>query len=865
MSSRTLIDQPDTLTANTLRLVEKLHAGSNERFLQNITDKKRETKWFSIDDPLIVPKDWLETGNVYIGVHGTTVRITEQDRKKTWAVGKADRYIERFVASKNGTIAAVNSLYAEFDGKDFTSPTEADIDAHFQALRSDPKNAKLSEKALRNQAKGKAKSAAYKLDPAKHLAMAKAHVDQLTPAPSVIVKSGGGFQCYWFLTETLTIRTHTDDQAAHIESFAKDLQERWVSFVGGDLGAKDLRRILRLPGTYNHKPAYGPNFPLVSFVRADFDLLYSVDALAHCLPAPVPPEDAKTAQKPARSPRQPTEAHTDASETAALDLATLQAKGDSLIAVFNANVRIRDILRDFGYGDKGERMSRPGGEDASIVIDTATNRSQHWSSNDPLYDPHWQTPFSVFCRLQHAGDFAAARKALIDAIFPAMRMWARTTSFEDHIPNEFKKLNQYGNLVYLGDPTDTKVLVTMTGIYEKTCAFGAVVSKRIGGRTAGVGANTFVRSLQRMANFFEVTVTPDHLYYVRLKWENVVFTKWTTYSQLKNTLLLGGPSTANDKNTPEIDEYSPRMAQEPFLIGTSKMVRERIQDIAKALDITPAQAKEEYTHPSLGESGLRAIDALRRCGEMTAAELASETGKKISAIRTAVRKLAQHGIVSAEREGPRGPKVYSLCDDVWAKVDEISPNLRTYGIAARRENKRLEAAQQWAQKGIVEAQAAQNTEQAQRLEHRFAKLAKQRIPQLQRLHPDLDLKDVERLAYEVAAYKRGATTPAPVRTARTQAQEAHRNEVRMIRDLAESFMDVDTPADAIYSHIMAFGTFDEKTVKAVLQSPRQMSKFETLADVRKRLEHDNLIDGLRMTPATVAKPGYTQPAMDGAA
>ena len=850
-SVSSLLTDRDTFIAH-------LHRGGAHRFTQDLTagatGDKTVTRWSRTDEPLKVPP---ATGkeNLYYSVNPVTERVTDNDRAKY--AGKSDSYIERYVASKNSTIAALNCFYADVDGKDFTTPTQVDIDANFHTLRNDPTKAKSTDKALRNEALGRAKAAAYKLDPAKYLAMAIAHVAQLSPAPSVIVASGGGFQCFWLFDKPFMLITDADRKRAI------DLQKRWVNFVGGDPGVCDIRRVLRLPGSINHKKAYAPNYPLVSFVKADFSLLYTIDALEACLPVVVVPEATQTAQK---AHRRPQEATTDASPLAALDLPALQAKGDSLIAVFNANVRIRDILRDFGYSDHSDRMSRPGEpESKGVVIDDASNRSQHWSSNDPLYDPHWQTPFSVFCRLQHNGNFAAARQALIHAIIPDMRMWARTTSFEEYIPDAFKTLNQYGKLVYMTDATDTKSFDSMLDIYAKTGTFGATVSKRIGGRNAGVGANTFVRSLQRMTNFFEVTVNADHTYYVRLKWENVVLSRWTTYYQLKNRLLLGGPSAQNDKNTPEINEYSPRKADDPFLTGLSRFVRVRCRDIGNTLDIDWQEAKEQYTFAGLGETCLRLIDAHIRCGDMTAQEAAQETGKKVSAVRNGYKKLVQHGMIGAEREGPRGPKVYSLAPDVWAKVDEIAPNLRTYGLSAQREDKRLEASQIWAQRGIDEAIEANDIEKVQRLEHRFSKLAKQRIPQLGRLLPDLPAKHIERLAYEVYDYKRSPAAAEAVRTYRSAMTAEHRNEVRVIRELADSFSDIDTPQEEVFKHIMQFGTFDESLVKAVLQSPKQMKNYETLDQVRRRMEHETIFAGLHMTPVTPVTPSYTQNTLGGAA
>src|SRR5204863_4530722 len=123
-----------------------------------------------------------------------------------------------------------------------------------------------------------------------------------------------------------------------------------------------------------------------------------------------------------------------------------------------------------------------------------------------------------------------------------------------------------------------------------------------------------------------------------------------------------------------------------------------------------------------------------------------------------------------------------------------------------REDKRIEQAQQWTQKDINEAKEAikaatitknaeaeaEARERKERLDHRFAKLAQQRLPHLERLHADKGLArdDIIRLAYEVADYKRSPQTEQAIRTQRTEATEAHRDDVRMIRELAEELCTV---------------------------------------------------------------------------
>jgi hypothetical protein len=128
-------------------------------------------------------------------------------------------------------IAAVNCLFAEFDAKDYDGSKSGCLSA---------------------------------IEP---------------QAPSVIIDSGGGYHGYWLLVEPFLI--HSEEKRKRIQ----DIQRRWVGCTQGDDGAKDLARVLRIPGTLNVK--YDPARP-VTVLQADFDLLYDLDILEAMLP-PVPP------------------------------------------------------------------------------------------------------------------------------------------------------------------------------------------------------------------------------------------------------------------------------------------------------------------------------------------------------------------------------------------------------------------------------------------------------------------------------------------------------------------------------------------------------------------------------------------------
>jgi hypothetical protein len=71
----------------------------------------------------------------------------------------------------------------------------------------------------------------------------------------------------------------------------QDTQSRWVSWVGGDKGAKDIARVLRLPGSRNHKPKYAPDYPTVKIEDGPTDISrrYKIMDLRNMLPIEEPP------------------------------------------------------------------------------------------------------------------------------------------------------------------------------------------------------------------------------------------------------------------------------------------------------------------------------------------------------------------------------------------------------------------------------------------------------------------------------------------------------------------------------------------------------------------------------------------------
>lgn len=98
-------------------------------------------------------------------------------------------------------------------------------------------------------------------------------INQIDIAPSVVIFSGGGYHCYWLLESTYKI--HNDDSLNEIT----DIQYAWNEWTGGDNSVKDLARVLRVPGSKNKKPKYGPDYPTVEIAKFDLEQTYSIDFL----------------------------------------------------------------------------------------------------------------------------------------------------------------------------------------------------------------------------------------------------------------------------------------------------------------------------------------------------------------------------------------------------------------------------------------------------------------------------------------------------------------------------------------------------------------------------------------------------------
>jgi putative DNA primase/helicase len=83
--------------------------------------------------------------------------------------------------------------------------------------------------------------------------------------PTIIIHSGGGFHCYWVLSDPINV---DDIGVSVIEGINKCLCIK----LGGDIGTHDISRVLRIPGTFNFKiPDHAREVVLVSNSHRRYD------------------------------------------------------------------------------------------------------------------------------------------------------------------------------------------------------------------------------------------------------------------------------------------------------------------------------------------------------------------------------------------------------------------------------------------------------------------------------------------------------------------------------------------------------------------------------------------------------------------
>jgi len=286
---------------------------------------ERRSTWFPAGEPPALPSGGT---NWYFGVHPTS------------AIPPCNAHGEikapAYVRAQKAFVAALSALYAEFDVKAYGSK---------EAIR--------------------------------------AHLDeQPIVAPSVLIDSGGGLHAYWLLREPFVLDSDDRREAGRI------IQQLWVLTVGGDPAVHDLTRVLRVPGTLNHK--YDPPRQ-VEYLEYDLTRRYPLQALTAHLPA---------VQEAA--PRVLMEQHHSRS-----------------ITEYNERTDIGVLLASYGYAWHGpRRMISPhsGGQGRDprdgVSVDRTKNRVYVHTGGDPLCDGYWKRPFDVLRILGCGSDFQRTLEAI---------------------------------------------------------------------------------------------------------------------------------------------------------------------------------------------------------------------------------------------------------------------------------------------------------------------------------------------------------------------------------------------------------------------------------------------------------------------
>ncbi len=198
-----------------------LHRGGKYGYFYTLPQK--QTYPFPAGNPSNFPPN---NRNIYFGINPTN-----KDAFKNNNVLGDER-------TKLPEISAVNTLFAEFDAKNY-GDIKADLEGAKQKV----------------------------LD----------HIKALPIPPSMLIDSGGGYHVYHFLKHPFII----ENDATRLLIAGK--LKTWVKKIGGSKGVNDLTRIFRVPGTQNDKPEYPQPLP-VKLVELDATRLYELDELVPAEP-----------------------------------------------------------------------------------------------------------------------------------------------------------------------------------------------------------------------------------------------------------------------------------------------------------------------------------------------------------------------------------------------------------------------------------------------------------------------------------------------------------------------------------------------------------------------------------------------------
>jgi hypothetical protein len=379
-----------------LRMLERLHAGGDWWLYSRPHGKGYESDWRKAGRHAAPRLSWLARDHVFFGLNPHVDIPTRNAQGK-----KRD---QRWVRGTVHNIAAINAPFVEIDAKDTILESEW---LPCYVVPDVGSMTKTQARGALQKAQTAAIDAALPLRLAEYKQRALAAIQAAPLCPSACWDSGGGYQAVWLLDATVPVTDANRTDVAHI-------QKEWVRLIGGDPAASDLNRVLRMPGSINRKPKYGPHGHAVTFVWCDLGLTYPYSTLT-----------ALVLELPETMPNQTRRVYVPAGLPASLgefaDVPWLPSHG--AIDAYNTTTDLRELLLEFGYTDAGSgRMNRPGGNTAGVQLH-ANNTASIYSSADPLWCGHRITPAHALCVFEYDGDVTAMLEGLTGgqlSLFPSL-------------------------------------------------------------------------------------------------------------------------------------------------------------------------------------------------------------------------------------------------------------------------------------------------------------------------------------------------------------------------------------------------------------------------------------------------------------
>lgn len=658
-----------TLTQDASRLLAQLHRGGGWGYLwtDDNGQGKKDTRWFPVGQRVIIPSAW---NNVFFGVHPT-----------------ANRPAHFWQRSTNNTVSVINCVFAEVDGKDMAKPTADLVAAAMSQLVA--AGQKGSAKVLQHMAYRNAQATLFLTNITYYNQLAHDHVMSMTPRPSAVVHSGGGYHLYWFLTEPFHLATDEDRQRA------KRLQANWVTHVGGDAAAKDPARVLRVVGTQNKKPKYAPDYPIVKLIECDYTRLYTLAALESLVPTPAPAPKA-------------TKSHQSGQSGTSTPGST--ERTDSVISRFNTVNDLRTLLIQYDYTAAGDNTyNHPNGGESGAMKVYPDGRGFTFSPSDPLYnDGHQITAFDAFCVFEHNGDVKAAVKAaaaLLDMTQPSANQnvktlnqvseWLTSADLAGFVADQYKAHRTLEDgtqrAEYRSGHTDkllAKMILDGMAKARKLVDFRTSARQLVMGRNsdglhvAAMSPTTALKALQRLDFMFAVSMGKGVLA-ISLRpdfFKDVVVNRLDT-----SGFQEGNPEVSN-----LFISTSAHLCDDAYLIGTSPPKRDEARDLARQ-----CEGIEEVTVSGILKTmpaGLSVFAlAIIQClldaagSGCTVDDLISASGASKSRAQLVVRSLRQAGFVESHRQHCAPSIHFATRLDLFAAVkQEMTPKLRTFGMGVHR-------------------------------------------------------------------------------------------------------------------------------------------------------------------------------------